>query len=193
VSVLRSLAAPVGAMPVATVAVAVTLSGLLASCSGSNGSDLRTVQVFDPAERVPAPSIAGPSLNGGVINLRNYTGRVVVLNFWGSWCPPCRAEQAKLNAVYTADHARGVDFVGVDVRDDNTAARSFLRNHSVRYPSIVDQPASISLEFDPRLPTEPPITVIVDRQGRVAAKILGPADQGVLQPLVEQFAAERAA
>jgi len=149
-----------------------------------------TVQIYDPDSRAAAPSIAGESLSGGVVNVRDFTGRVVVLNIWASWCPPCRAEQAKLNTVYDAVHAKGVEFLGVDIRDDDAAARAFIRTHTVRYPSIVDDASAIALEFDPRLPANPPSTVVIDRNGRVAAKILGPAKAGVLQPMLEQLAAE---
>jgi peroxiredoxin len=151
-----------------------------------------TVQVFAVDQRVPAPPIQGQALNGGVTNVRDFSGDVVVVNFWASWCVPCRTEQAKLNTVYDAVHSKGVTFLGVDIRDDDAAARAFTRTHNVRYPSIVDEPVSIPLAFDPRLPGTPPTTVIIDRSGRVAAKILGPAATGVLQPLVEQFAAESA-
>jgi peroxiredoxin len=160
--------------------------------SGDQGyvSGSRTVRVYPAASRVPAPNIEGESLTGDVINLRDYSGQVVVLNFWASWCPPCRAEQSKLNAVYDAVHTKGVAFVGVDIRDDNASARAFVRKQHVQYPSIVDEPVSIPLEFDPRLDTNPPTTVVIDRSGRVAAKISGPTVTGVLQPLIDQFAAE---
>ncbi|MFL6241099.1 MAG: TlpA family protein disulfide reductase [Actinomycetes bacterium] len=173
------------ALLVAAGSVAVT------ACSGSHHSSGGTVQLFNVADRVPAPAIEGPTLNGGVVNLRDYAGRVVVLNFWGSWCPPCRAEQAMLNKVYTADYRKGVAFIGVDIQDNKAAARSFLRANAVRYPSIVDEPDSIALTFNPRLPATPPITVVIDRQGRIAAKILGGAT-GILTSLVDQYAGEPA-
>ncbi len=163
---------------------------VLTACSGGHGSESRTVQIIGLDDRKPAPTIQGPSLTGDVINLRDFVGHVVVLNFWGSWCGPCRAEQTKLNEVYRAVHARGVDFLGINIRDDNAAAASFVRTSDVRYPSIVDEPDATALQFDPRLPENPPITVVVDRSGRVAAKILGPASTGVLKPLVEQLLTE---
>jgi thiol-disulfide isomerase/thioredoxin len=149
-----------------------------------------TVQVYAPDRRVPAPNIEGESLAGGVTNIRDFDGDVVVLNFWASWCSPCRTEQPNLNTVYAATQAKGVKFLGINIDDDDAAARAYIRTKDVAYSSIVDQPGSIALEFSPRLPATPPTTVIIDREGRVAAKILGPAEAGVLQPLVEQFAAE---
>jgi thiol-disulfide isomerase/thioredoxin len=172
---------------------ACVVSAALVGCTGhSKGNGKGTVQIIDVNHRVPAPSIEGPALAGGVLRSRDFVGRVLVLNYWGSWCPPCRAEQPKLNTVYNADHAKGVDFLGINIRDDNTSARTFLQNYHVQYPSIVDEPDATALQFDPRLPADPPLTIVVDKAGRIAAKILGPADIGVLQPLVEQFAAEAA-
>jgi peroxiredoxin len=191
-------------MPVVRFVLVIGLvAGALAACTGkhavANGpqqgdqgyvNGQGTVQVMTLQERVPAPNIEGTSLTGGLINLRDYAGDVVVLNFWAAWCPPCRAEQAKLNAVYDAVHGKGVQFIGIDINDNDAAARAFIRTHGVAYQSIVDKDTAIPLEFDPRLPGTPPSTVIIDRSGRVAAKILGPAAKGVLQPLAEQFAAE---
>lgn len=183
-------------LPVTTLRLALALAaafGVVTGCSGHKSpSSGGTVQVFPADARVPAPTIEGESLSGDVINVRDFAGDVVVLNIWGSWCGPCRTEQAKLNAVYDEQHSQGVEFLGIDIRDDQAAARAFVRTHDVRYPSIVDEPDATALRFDPRLPADPPVTVILDRAGRVAAKILGPASGGVLGPLVSQFLAEPA-
>jgi thiol-disulfide isomerase/thioredoxin len=169
----------------------VAMAGVVAACGGSHGSASGTVQVIPAGDRVPAPPLEGVALNGGVINIRDFAGDVVVLNFWASWCAPCRDEQPTLNQVYAAQHPNGVEFVGVNIQDNNAAARSFVRNHDVRYPSIVDEPDASAVQFEPRLPATPPITVIVDRQGRVAARILGGV-RGILAALVAQLVAERA-
>jgi peroxiredoxin len=93
--------------------------------------------------------------------------------------------------VYAAERGKGVTFLGVDIRDDNAAALAFMRTHDVRYSSIVDESGSLALGFHPRLPATPPTTVVIDRQGRVAATILGAAPVRVLQPIVDQLTAER--
>ena len=186
---LTCAAAAVAAVLTACTGKAAVVNGPQADSPGYITGD-RTVQVYSADRRVPAPNIEGASLDGAVTNIREFAGHVVVLNFWASWCAPCRTEQANLNRVYAATQAKGVKFLGVNFNDDDTSARAFIRTHDVSYSSIVDEPGSIALEFNPRLPATPPTTVIIDRQGRVAAKILGPAKPGVLQPLVEQFAAE---
>src|SRR3954465_5475238 len=168
--------------PVPTVRCLLAMGAVVAAltaCTGKNAvangpqsgdqgyiSGDGTVQIYAPDRRVAAPSITGESLSGGVINVRDLAGRVVVLNVWASWCGPCRTEQPKLNTVYDAVHAKGVDFLGVDIRDDGAAARAVVRTRSVGYPSIVDDAAAIALDFDPRLPAYPPTTVVIDRAGR---------------------------
>jgi thiol-disulfide isomerase/thioredoxin len=182
----------------------VPIGALLVACSGhgavANGpqsgdqgyiSGNGTIKLVTMDRRVPAPPISGESLTGSVINVRDFAGGVVVVNFWASWCPPCRSEQTHLNQVYTAEKSKSVAFIGVDIRDQDAAARAFQRTHDVSYASIVDESGSIALGFTPRLPATPPTTVVIDREGRVAATIIGEVPVGVLQPMVDQVVAER--
>jgi thiol-disulfide isomerase/thioredoxin len=142
-------------------------------------------------KRVPAPPLRGMTLGDTPYDVASDLGHVVVVNFWGSWCEPCRAEQPKLNAVFAATRSRGVRFIGIDVREDSDdAARAFVRTHGVSYPSIIDRNDQLALDFSPRLPDSPPTTVVLDRQGRVAARIIGSAPSGVLEPLVDQLLGE---
>jgi thiol-disulfide isomerase/thioredoxin len=141
--------------------------------------------------RVPAPDIRGHTLGGATYDVATDLGHVVVIPFWGSWCGPCRKDQATLNAVYAATSRLGVRFVGVDVQDDTDAAQAFRRTHDVAYDSVVDRYDDIAVSFDPRLPTVPPVTVVIDKQGRLAARLIGSAPRAVLQPIVTQVAAEK--
>lgn len=174
-------------LPVGLAAGALMVAGC---ANGSGFSEARTVQFVDAVDRQPAPRIQGRALSGSVIDARSYAGSVVLVNFWGSWCAPSRVEQPKLNAVYAAEHPRGVEFLGIDIRDNDAAARSFLRSFDVRYPSIVDEGNALARQFEPRLPDNPPITVVIDRAGRIAAKILGPASVEILRPLLAQLLTE---
>jgi len=163
-----------------TAAAAVLLGGALAATllSSGKGNDSasagNTVQ-YKAGQRPLAPNLTGKSLTGTSINLDDYRGKVVVLNFWGSWCSPCRAEADDLAAASRELASEGVVFVGINTRDasrDN--GRAFERTYDVPYPSIYDPSGSNLLAFHRTLtPNSIPGTVIIDQHGRVAASILG--------------------
>ncbi|WJK41902.1 TlpA disulfide reductase family protein [Solwaraspora sp. WMMA2056] len=139
-------------------------------------------------DRPPAPQLELELLDGGTLDAAALRGQVVVINFWGSWCPPCRAEAADLEAIYQATRDRGVAFVGVNVRDERDRARAFERGR-VTYPSLFDPASRLALDFNIP-PNSIPATMIVDRNGRIAVVIREAVRQDDLQPLVEQIVAE---
>jgi thiol-disulfide isomerase/thioredoxin len=143
-----------------------------------------------PAERGAVGDLAGESLlePGTTISLAEYRGQVVVLNVWGSWCGPCRAEADDLQRVATADD--GVAVLGIDVRDSRSAAADFVRNYELSYPSIYDPPGRslFALRGVPR--SVVPLTVVLDRQHRVAAVFLRPVLASDLLPVVRRVGAE---
>jgi thiol-disulfide isomerase/thioredoxin len=165
--------------------------------SGAQAGDLGyvsrdgTVRVLPVSDRVPAPTVRGESLDGGSVDVRDLVGQVVVVNFWASWCGPCRTEQPRLNTAFAATRSKGVAFVGIDYRDDDAQARAFRRTHDVGYPSITDYAGTLMLDF--KVPGQPPSTVVIDRHGRTAAKIIGQTPKGVLEPIIDQLAAESSA
>jgi thiol-disulfide isomerase/thioredoxin len=173
---------------------------LLAGCSSPDdgafvfgGTGGRTTITYDPpAARGALPAISGESLlePGRTLSSQDFRGQVVVLNIWGSWCGPCRAEAGALDQVAVASTARGVQFLGVDVRDQRDAAADFVRDRGVVYPSIFDPPGRslLALRGYPR--NAVPSTIVLDRSHRVAAVFLTSVLAPDLQPVVDRLAAE---
>lgn len=180
---------------------AVTLSSCAGSQGGGNGtdgSDTRyvagdgTTQVLTGKDRKPAPAVTGTDLNGGKVSLAQYRGKVVVLNFWASWCAPCRAESPTLEALYEKHKKSGTRFLGVNIKDDRTAAQAFVRKQKIAYPSLYDQSGEVALGFRDTVPPKAiPSTIVVDAKGRVSGRIIGEATYDGLDKLIDTVAASR--
>jgi thiol-disulfide isomerase/thioredoxin len=184
------------ARPTRLVALALAAVVALGGCGGESGSGAggsaggrSTLVELKQAERTPAASVTGDLLDGsGRFDSANVRGQVLVLNFWASWCSPCRAEAAELEAVYRDTKAKGVSFLGIDIRDDRDKALAFERGR-ISYPSIFDPAGRLALDFEVP-PNTIPATLIVDRNGRLAAVIRTAVRQADLRPIVERIAAE---
>jgi len=169
--------------------------GLLAGCSSSGGDTgsgtgfvggQGSITSLPVSQRQRPGPVAGQTLDGRHVALSDYRGKVVVVNVWGSWCAPCRAEAPTLVAAAHRLSGKGVAFLGINSRDLNeAAARAFVRTFHVPYPSIYDQDGSTLLAFRGTLtPNAIPSTVIIDPQGRVAGSVLGAVDKTTLDDLV---------
>ncbi|GAA4844966.1 TlpA family protein disulfide reductase [Saccharopolyspora rosea] len=147
---------------------------------------------YQPDERGHVSGLGGESLteSGKRISLDDFQGKVVVLNIWGSWCGPCRSEADDLQAVQDQAGPQGVQVLGIDVRDDRSAATDFHNDRRLTYPSIYD-PAGRSLLALRQFPRATvPATIVLDRQHRVAAIYLTQVVQSELLPEVQKVAAE---
>lgn len=146
------------------------------------------------ADRRPAPAISGESVDGKRLNLADYKGKVVVLNVWGSWCAPCRAEAPHLVKVAEATKAQGVEFIGINTRDpDKVKADAFETQFAVPYPSFYDPIGKLLLKF-PKGSLNPqaiPSTLIIDRDGKVAVRILMPVGEDKLHQALDPIVAEK--
>jgi thiol-disulfide isomerase/thioredoxin len=131
------------------------------------------VAVIPEADRRPLPAFSAATLDGTRIDLASLRGRPLVLNFWASWCGPCRAEQEGLELAARDLAGREVRVVGVNIRDDQGAARSYLKEFGVGYPSLFDRPAVLPARLGDLGPQAPPYTLVVDAAGRVAARVFG--------------------
>jgi thiol-disulfide isomerase/thioredoxin len=137
--------------------------------------------------------LSGPALmDDRTIHLSDFAEKVVVVNIWGSWCGPCRTETPELEKVFDNTQANGVAFLGIDVRDDRSAARDFVTDRQVRFPSIFDPAMRSLIALGKGYPTSvAPTTLVLDRKHRVAAVFLRALLAEDLQPVVERVAAER--
>jgi thiol-disulfide isomerase/thioredoxin len=178
-----------------TVAVAGCTSGTDA-VDQSAGGEFRFVagsgkgEIIPPAQRKSAPDVRGELLGGGELDTASLQGQVVVLNFWASWCGPCRVESPDLDAVYRQTRARGVRVVGVGVKDDQQALRAFVATKKISYPSLFDPNGKVTLRFRDFPPRGLPYTIVLDRQGRVAAVYLSPLLRADIEPVVLRLAGE---
>lgn len=179
-------------------ALALALAGCAEGSAVSDRPDTPQLQAIDVgsdgllpvAERPPAPALSGTTLDGEPLDLATMRGQVVVLNFWASWCPPCRAEAPNLIEVAEATEDEGVQFVGVNVKNAKDEALAFERKQGVPYPSLHDQPGVLLTRFRKIVPQVPPTTLVLDRQGRIAAFFAGEVRLSELLEPVEQIAAE---
>lgn len=185
------------ALPTLLLVAALVLSGCSDEGAATRGlgyvSGDSVIQQIPVADRRVLPPITGELLDGGTYDSRDHRGQVVVYNVWGSWCVPCREEAPILRKVWNQTREDGVQFVGINVRDNNAAARAFERRYKITYPSITTADSGEALlAFGPGLPASAvPSTMIVDQQGRIAARIIGATTYGTLSALVEETLAEQ--
>lgn len=136
----------------------------------------------------PMPAIDEPSINDqGEVTPSLYRGKVVLVNFWASWCGPCRREQPGLSRLWEEYRDRGVQFLGVDFRDDRAAGLAYLDEFEVAYPSVEDPTGIIAHRFGvPYLPA----TVLVDARGEMRLRLVGAQTEEALRVHLEELLAE---
>jgi thiol-disulfide isomerase/thioredoxin len=146
-----------------------------------------------PPERREAPiELSGRTLSGDRLDLASLRGAPVVINVWGSWCPPCRREAPDLQAAHERLERDGVAFVGVNTRDQRAQASAYERRFGITFPSVVDEGGRALLALRGAVPPSAiPTTLVLDRAGRVAARVSGPVDTRTLVGLVSDVLAER--
>jgi len=196
---LPLLSRPAVRRPATALAAVLLASTGLTACSddvGSSGdagfvSGKGVITRLAVDDRKEPGEVAGETLEGEPISLEDFEGRTVVLNVWGSWCAPCRAEAPDLVAASEELADDDVEFLGINSRDlDRAAAQAFQRRFEVPYPSIYDQQGKTLLAFRGTLsPNAIPSTVVIDAEGRVAASVIGEVSRSTLVGLVEDVMA----
>lgn len=175
-----------------TVAGAAAVGGYVALAGDGtrSGPELGTVEFFPPEQRRAAPPVTGELLDGTGFDLASWEGRVVVMNWWGSWCAPCRAEAEDLRAVYDATRELGVEFLGVNIRDGRDAATAFVDAFGHAWPSLFDPGGQVALGFGDVPPSVVPTTLLLDRQHRIGAVFRRRVYQPELEDAVRDLAGE---
>ncbi|MFE9784734.1 TlpA disulfide reductase family protein [Nocardia salmonicida] len=195
----RALTAVLSALLV-IIAVAGCSTGTDAVATGGGTFEFvspggRTDIYYDPpATRGTIGTLSGPDLmnEGKTVSVDDFPNQIVVVNLWGQWCGPCRAESPALEKVFAATRDHGVAFLGINVRDyQRDKAQDFVVDNKIEYPSIYDPSMRTLLALGGNFPTSViPTTLILDRQHRVAAVFLRSLLVEDLQPVVERIAAE---
>lgn len=172
------VAAAVLAGALITVAVAAWTSLGGGGNSGVSHVDGSTNAVLYASGRRPlAPEFTATTLTGARLSFAAYRGKVVLVNFWGSWCVPCREEAPVLADLSARYRSAGVAFLGIDVRDTAASAEAFERGFGITYPSVSDTGSAITLDFTAKVPIAgTPTTLVIDRTGRIAGAVFGEAN-----------------
>jgi thiol-disulfide isomerase/thioredoxin len=175
-----------------TLALGLTL--LAPACTGKGGAETAgqtisaarsyNVVSYRAGDRRTPAAWNGPDLHGGTLRSESFRGSVTVVNFWASWCGPCRKEQAELEKLWADFGPRGAKFLGITVRDTLTNARAHVDEFAVTYPSVfTENDSTIAHKFRVLFV---PTTFVLDRNGRIAAKIIGPTKEPDLRRILDQ-------
>lgn len=169
----------------------------LAACSSSNGSQTsgqsfvagdHTITLLAPDQRPTPGTLRGQTIDGKVLDLVSQKGHAVVLNVWGSWCAPCQKEAPALEKASQELKAKGVTFIGINTRENGNkdAAAAFQRTYGITYPSLFDADSNALLALRGAVSANAiPSTVVIDPQGRIAARISGATTTATLVDLVQ--------
>ncbi|HEX2074569.1 MAG TPA: TlpA disulfide reductase family protein [Geodermatophilus sp.] len=177
---------------------------VLAGCSTgadavdvNNGGEFRFVagtpagEVIPEAERALAPEFSGTLLGGGEFSSDELSGQIAVLNFWGSWCPPCRVETPQFQEVYADVRDQGVAFLGLNVKETSEQfALAFVDSFGIEFPSLYDPRGEVALAFRDYPANAIPSTIVLDREGRVAAVYTGEVAQEDLRAVIDLLLGE---
>ena len=173
---------------VAALVPAAVLLGILAwtitnpVTSSSGGSNVNFSELDLEGREAPDFSLEG--LDGGTVQLSDNRGKVVMVDFWASWCPSCRLEAAHLVELYEEFKPRGVEFIGVAIWDFPDDLRTYLDEFGVNYPNALDGKGTVAIEYGV---VATPEKFFIDRDGRIARKFIGPTSPEMLREQLDEL------
>jgi len=143
-----------------------------------------------PEHRTAGPKLELSDIPGRKQQLSNLKGKVIVLNFWATWCVPCKAEMPEITRAYAAYHDRGVEFLGAayEERSGRPKVQAFMKAYEMQFPVWLEASEGAMKLFG--VGPAVPATVILDSQHRIAARIPGPTDQAQLAQLIDRVLSE---
>ena len=184
----------------ALLALGVALTGCTSGPDAvdvNNGGEFRFVQgtptgeVIPEAERASAPEFSGTLLDGEAFESSSLSGDVAILNFWGSWCGPCRVETPAFSEVSQEYADEGVQFLGINVKEtDQQFADAFVARFGIAFPSLYDPRGEVALAFRDYPASAVPSTIVLDRDYRVAAVYTGDVQQDDLRRAIDRALGE---
>lgn len=187
----------------ATLVTAVLALTMLSACTGSKAVDQRANsdfqftsgtplgQVYPQAGRKKAGDFTGALLDGGKTSLAARKGKVVVVNFWATWCGPCKTETPQFDTLYRKVKAKGVDFLGIDTKDVKSNAKAFVQDYDISYPIVYDEQGETAIRLGNLPATALPFTVLIDKHGKVAAVYVIRLSSLDLRQALDQLLLER--
>jgi thiol-disulfide isomerase/thioredoxin len=191
----RAVLATAGA---AVAALVLSACGSGGTSGGSGNTNFITgkdgIATVGKGDRKAAPDLSGTTIDGKQLDTADFKGKIVVLNVWGSWCAPCRAEAPNLVKVAKETESKGVQFVGINTRDTSTTpAVAFEKEYGVTYPSLYDPTGKLMLRFKKGTlnPQLIPSTLIIDRDGKVAARALQALSEDKLRQMLAPVLSEK--
>ncbi|MET3901916.1 TlpA disulfide reductase family protein [Paenarthrobacter sp. 4246] len=150
-----------------------------------------SVTEFAKADRAAPVALKGTLFNGNQVKPEDLQGKVTVLNFWFAACAPCRIEAPQLEALHQDFKDQGVQFFGVNLRDEQATAEAFDKTFNITYPSFNDKDGAVLLSVSGIVPPGAvPTTLVLDKDGKVASRVLGEIEKSTLKALITSAVAE---
>jgi thiol-disulfide isomerase/thioredoxin len=177
-----------GALGVAITLAACGGNALDPQAGAGQGSS-NTIERIAAAKRAAPLTVSGTTLSGAALTTASWRGHVVVLNYWGSWCGPCVEETPDLKAAWTQLKDKDVKFLGLDAQEGAQTGQAFMTANGLSYPSLQWDGGTFLIQLGGKVPA-PPTTIVLDQQGRLAARVLSKVSTSTLVGLVEDVQTE---